>query len=302
MLRQGDYDAVISTELFQVGTGISWMATKGSGTKAFVWQELDVLMRGPAGSAQHWYYRTLGRQVARGMARIIPRSRSARAHLLGEGIPPEQVATTVVHSGVDTELFRPMDKEPSRAKHGLEGAESVILCLGRLHSNKGMDIMIRAMPGLLRERKGTVLVIKGRGPQEEELKRMVKKMGLERSVLFLAGHVPKQEMPSLFNSADVLAVTSRIDLFPFTAIESISCGTPVATSFARGLKTDMVDEGAAALLPADEEKLPVELAALLADEGRLRQMGRRGRELAESDFDFSVGASRLIRIFSGEAA
>jgi glycosyltransferase involved in cell wall biosynthesis len=67
------------------------------------------------------------------------------------------------------------------------------------------------------------------------------------------------------------------------------------------LRTDLVEEGAAALLPSDEEKLPDALLALLADTAMLREMGKRGRELAETDFDFRVGAQRFARIFGGEA-
>lgn len=300
IVRQGGYDAVITTELFQVATLLTWLAAKGASTRTFVWQELDILMRGPAGYAQHLFYRSLGRKVARDLSLIVPRSRSARRHLLSEGIPEESIGRTVVHSGVDTDLFRPLDRDSSRRHHGLEDAESVILCLGRLHVNKGMDIMVRAMPALLKERPGTVLMIKGVGPQEVELKALAASLGLGSSVRFLTGHVSKEEMPSLFNSADLLAVTSRIDLFPFTSIESISCGVPVATSFERGLRTDLVEEGAAALLPADEQRLPGALSTLLADTARLRSMGRRGRELAEADFDFQVGAHRFARIFTGE--
>lgn len=299
ILREGNYDAVLTTELFQVATFLSWMATKGQRTKAFVWQELDVLMRGPAGSVQHRYYRTLGRRVARDIALIVPRSRSARAHLVDEGIALENIGTTVVHSGVDTRLFRPLDKEEARRRHGLDGAEGVILCLGRLHPNKGMDIIVRAMPQLLEERRGVVLVIKGTGPQEAELRHLVDELGLQGSVRFLTEQVSKEDMPSLFNCADFLAITSRIDLFPFTAIESISCGVPVATSFGRGLRTDIAEEGAAAILPSEEDMLPEAMAGLLADQARLRDMGRRGRKLAEEDFDFKVGARRFAGILSG---
>jgi glycosyltransferase involved in cell wall biosynthesis len=300
IVRRMKYDAMITTELFQVGTMLTWLAAKGTSTRTFVWQELDILMRGPAGYAQHLFYRSMGRKVAHDLSLIVPRSKSARRHLLSEGIPEDSIGRTVVHSGVDTDLFRPMDQASCRRRHGLDEAESVILCLGRLHVNKGMDIVINAMPAILKERPKTVLVIKGIGPQEPELRALATGLGLGDSVRFLTEHISKEEMPALFNCANLLAVTSRIDLFPFTSIESISCGVPVATSFERGLRTDMVDEGAAALLPADEQRLPDALSGLLADSAKLKEMGRRGRMLAEADFDFKVGAQRFARIFAGE--
>ena len=105
-------------------------------------------------------------------------------------------------------------------------------------------------------------------------------------------------MAALYNAADMLLVASRTDLFPFTAIESISCGVPIATSFARGLKSDIVDEGAGARLPPGPEEMAAELRSLLEDPVGLDRMGARAREVALRDFSFDVGAERLLDIYS----
>ncbi|MCU0861943.1 MAG: glycosyltransferase family 4 protein, partial [Methanomassiliicoccales archaeon] len=251
-VREGRMDAILTAELFQSGTLLTWFAARGLAGKVFVWQELDVLMRGPAGRAQSAYYRTLGRKAVSEMAGIVTRSLSARAHLLAHGVPEEKIAPEVVHSGVDCELFRPTDRERARARFGLEGHEDVVLCVGRAHPNKGLDVMIRAMPRLLQHRPDAALVIKAGGPQLPELRELVRSLGLEGSVRLMPEPIPRQDMPLLFGSADLLAITSRIDLFPFTAIEAISCGVPVATSFGRGLRTDIVDRGAGVMLPSSQ--------------------------------------------------
>lgn len=129
---------------------------------------------------------------------------------------------------------------------------------------------------------------------------MVGALGLQDKIRIITEVIPRDEMPYLFSAADMLVVTSRIDLFPFTAIESISCGVPVATSFARGLKTDIVDQGAGMMLPEGLGGISDELANLLEDKQRLRSAGIKGRELALKDFDFEVGAMRLERVFKGE--
>lgn len=296
-LRSGAYDAVLSAEMFQSGTLLTWFAAKDLATRLFVWQELDVLMRGPAGRAQKAFYRTLGRKMASDLGGIVTRSLSARRHLLDHGVPEERIADKVVHSGVDCQLFRPSDRERARERFGLERFDDVLLSVARVHPNKGLDIMVRAMPRLLRQRPGAVLVIKGTGPQLDELRALVRSLELEPHVIMLTDHIPREDMSLLFAAADLLVVTSRIDLFPFTAIESISCGVPVATSFGRGLRTDIVDKGAGFLIPPGPEPVADGVAALLQDKGRLRSTGARGRELALSDFDFEVGAQRLCAIF-----
>ncbi|MDD1747702.1 MAG: glycosyltransferase family 4 protein [Methanomassiliicoccales archaeon] len=299
-LRHGGYEAVLTAELFQSGTLLSWFAAKDLRTRMLVWQELDVLMRGPAGRAQSIYYRTLGRKVVADMVTIVPRSLSARRHLINSGVPEEKISHEAVHSGVDCGIFHPIQSEKARDHLGLQAHDDVLLCVARLHPNKGLDRIIRAMPRLLERRPSAVLLIKGSGPQLEELRSLVGSLGLQDKIRIITEVIPRDDMPYLFSAADMLVVTSRIDLFPFTAIESISCGVPVATSFARGLKTDIVDQGAGMMLPEALDGISDELASLLEDKQRLRSAGSKGRELALKEFDFEVGAKRLERAFKGE--
>jgi glycosyltransferase involved in cell wall biosynthesis len=301
-LREGSYDAVLTTELFQSGTLLSWFAAKDLKTRFFIWQELDILMRGPAGMAQATYYHTLGKKVASDTAKIVTRSLSAKRHLIAHKVPEDRISSQTVHSGVDCDLFRPNPTQKARERFGLEGYEDVLLCVARLHYNKGLDLIIRALPRLLRQRPNLILVIKGSGPQLEELRSLVLSLGLESRVRILTELIPHEDMPLLFSAADLAVITSRIDLFPFTAIESISCGVPIATSFARGLKTDIVDRGAGVMLPEDLNGVSDELAQLLSDKRRIHSLGAIGRELAVKDFDFEVAAERLEGIFKGEGA
>ena len=293
------YDVIMTTELFQPATLLAWWANKGLAGRAFVWQELDILWRGPAGKVQHAYYRSLGRKVAQDSTGIITRSISARSHLEEEGVPSRKISRKVVHSGVNCDRFRPLDRSRARSRFGLEGFEDVLLCVGRLHPNKGMDRLVNIMPRLLEERKDAVLVLKGTGPQEEELRRLVASLGMDEHIRIITEHIPLDDMPWLFNSADMLAVSSRIDLFPFTAIEANSCGVPVATSFARGLKTDIVEKGGGFILPEDEPGMTGKLIELLSDKAQLRSVGVTSRQLAETEFCFKVGAQRLVEIFGG---
>lgn len=119
---------------------------------------------------------------------------------------------------------------------------------------------------------------------------------------FIAESFPHDSMPPLYNIADVLAITSRIDLFPFVAIEAISCGIPLATSFARGLKTDIVDKGGGVMLPQDHNAMGEALVCLLQDRSRLSVLARDGRELAAKEFDFEVCADRFLKIYEGTGA
>lgn len=297
-LRGEGFDIVQSGELFQPGTLLSWLGLEGTATRMFIWQELDVLMRPPAGYFQKGYYRTIGKAVARDCKCIIPRSISAQNHLLHHGVPEEKIGP-VVHSGVDTRAFKPLDKESCRSAFGIEGAEQVILAIARLSPAKGLDTLIEAMVGVAKETPDSVLVIKGNGPAYAELNSLVKSLGIQKNVRFITDSLSVDEMPRLYNISDVLAITSRIDLFPFVAIEAISCGIPLATSFPRGLKTDIVDKGGGLMLPPYGRTMGEALVSILMDRDRLNELGRAGRNLAVNEFDFEVCAQRFLRIYEG---
>ncbi len=297
-IRSEDLDVVQSGEVFQPATVLVWSASRRPRPDMFIWQELDTYMRGPLGFVQRQFYNTMGKGVVRGCRGLIPRSRSARLHLLEAGVPREKIAP-VVHSGVDTNVFRPMNKQESRDRFAIDEDRNVLLSIGRMHENKGMDLLVRAMCRMRALDPDCLLVLKGTGPQEQYLRSLVRDLHLEDSVTIMTERLETSDMASLYNAADLLTVTSRTDLFPFTAIEAIACGVPVATSFARGLKTDIVDQGAGAMISAEPEAMAKDLHTLLADPVRLDQLGRNARELALKDFDFEVGAGRLHSIYSG---
>ncbi|HOB37852.1 MAG TPA: glycosyltransferase family 4 protein [Methanomassiliicoccaceae archaeon] len=297
-LREERLDVVQSGEVFQPGTVLTWPAARRA--RMFVWQELDVLMRGPAGWGQKSFYSTLGRGIARHCEAIIPRSLSARSHLVEHGIPEEKMAP-VVHSGVDTMIYRPMNKSEARSRFGIEEDRNVILSVGRLHHNKGMDRLVGAMRPIRATDPDALLIIKGVGPEEGNLRRMVADGRLEENVWVMTDFLDRQDMAMLYNCADVLAVASRIDLFPFTAIEAISCGVPIATAFGRGLRSDIVEKGAGMMLRQGQDDMARDLLELLDDPVRLEIMGRNARELALRDFDHESMADRLVEIYGGEA-
>lgn len=297
-LREARLDVVQSGEVFQPGTMLASSAADHG--RLFVWQELDILMRGPAGWGQKGFYSTLGRRLAKRCQAIIPRSLSARRHLVEHGIPEEKMAP-VVHSGVDTMVYRPMNKSEARERFGIDEDRNVILSIGRLHANKGMDILVQAMCRIRSTDPDALLIIKGVGPEEANLRRMVSDGKLEYNVRVMSDLLDRREMALLYNCADLLAVSSRVDLFPFTAIEAISCGVPIATSFGRGLRSDIVEKGAGVMLPPEPQKMARALLELFDDPVQLDIMGRNARELALRDFDHEVAADRLVEIYGGEA-
>ena len=292
-IQKMDLDVLQVGEIFQTGTVLGWLASGGL-IPFFVWQELDIIMRGAVGRMQRTFYSTVGKRISEKSAAVIPRSISALNHLADFGLGKR--TDGIIHSGVDTGIFKPLSKERCRQELALSEYDSVLLSVGRVHPNKGFDLAIEAIAPVA-EQLNACLVIKGQGPQLEELREQARRLGVEKRIRFVTDYIERSQMVQLYNSADALLVSSRNDLFPFTAIEAISCGIPVLTSFKRGLRTDIVEKGAGLLLPESPWAMTEGISEALADKDRLSSLGKRGRNLALEDFEFDVMAERFLRLY-----
>ena len=111
-----------------------------------------------------------------------------------------------------------------------------LVFLGRLVSDKGADLLLQAMKILQGDGFEPDLTIIGSGPEEENLRRIVRDLGLDRQVTF-AGQKSGHELAELLNRYRILVVPSRWpEPFGIVALEGIACGCVVVGSQDGGLK------------------------------------------------------------------
>ncbi len=140
------------------------------------------------------------------------------------GITPEKIG--VIQCAVETERFHPLD-EP-REPHSL-------LYVGRISKRKGIDLLIRSIPLVLKEVPGARLLVAGKGEQLKKMKELVRKLGLESSVTFL-GFVPDGELNRLYNQAVCAVVPSIFEGFGISVIEALAAGTRVVGTDVDGIR------------------------------------------------------------------
>jgi 1,4-alpha-glucan branching enzyme len=125
-------------------------------------------------------------------------------------------------------------RDASRAaKEGLlRDGERLIFYIGRLVFEKGVQVLIEAMPGILSQVPEARLVIAGSGPMEEELKRMAEHLG--DRVRFV-GYVDDDYRDRLYRAADVCVIPSLYEPFGIVALEAMKYGKPLVISDTGGL-------------------------------------------------------------------
>jgi glycosyltransferase involved in cell wall biosynthesis len=167
------------------------------------------------------------RAALQGARAITVVSRDLKSRLVATGVPQAKVA--VVPNGVDTQLFRPLDRGAARDRLGIARDARVMVCVARLSREKGLHVAIEAMPRLLQAMPGALLALVGDGIEREALAARSRELGCDRQVRFV-GAVPPGAVPEWLGAADVVALPSLSEGHPNAVMEALAAGRPVVAS------------------------------------------------------------------------
>jgi glycosyltransferase involved in cell wall biosynthesis len=173
-----------------------------------------------------------------------------------------------VHNTIDLESF------PFRERARLR---PLFLCNRNFEANYNLPCVLRAFARIQAGRSDAALALAGDGSLRPEVERLVGELGL-RNVRLL-GLVRPEEMPALYNDADVFLNGSDVDNMPLSILEAFACGLPVVTTNAGGIPA-MVEDGRTALMVArgDSAALAAASVRLLEDDYLALQLSRNGFE------------------------
>jgi len=187
-----------------------------------------------------------------------------------------------------------------RRKYGLDGGPW-ILTAARLDYHKGIDTVIRALPAIRAVCPTARYVVAGVGIRRGYLERLIAELGLGDAVRLL-GFVPDEELPALYNAADVFVLDSRrfdllVEGFGIAILEASACGLPVIGGRSGGVP-EAVRDGETGLVIDPEAPAAVAAAVsqLLADGETRRRMGAAGRAAVERYYNWDRVVADLIAI------
>lgn len=203
-------------------------------------------------------------------------------------------------SGVDTELFQPATREQrhaTRQRFNLSPTAPVVSCISRLVPRKGQDLLIEAMPNVLREYPDATLLIVGSGRIERQLKHKAAPLG--ESVRFL-GRLEHADMIDVLAASDVFAMPARtrgggldVEGLGIVYLEAQACGVPVIAGASGGAPETVTPRTGVVVDGRGVDKLTDAITNLLSDAGMRARMGAAGRRHAEQAWSWATMGARL---------
>jgi PEP-CTERM/exosortase A-associated glycosyltransferase len=226
-----------------------------------------------------------------------------RADIVARGVPAERV--TVIPNAVDADTFTPGGAADIDLKRslGLEGAE-VVGFIGSFYAYEGLDLLLDALPELLKHRPNVKLLLVGGGPQDANLKVQASSMGLGERVVF-TGRVPHAEVQRYYDLIDVLAyprhpmrLTELVT--PLKPLEAMAQKQIFVASDVGGHK-ELIRDGETGVLfkAGDAAALADTLARLLADRSGWPSLREAGRIFVEQERTWKNSVGRYRNIYSG---
>lgn len=206
------------------------------------------------------------------------------------GIPSDKVR--LVMNGI-VPLQPP--RSDLRAELGIPPDAEVVGTLAVLRREKALEILIDAAKLLALTFPRLKVLIAGTGPEEKQLRALVRARDLEDTVVMLGF---RSHVADVLAALDVAAFTSDREGSPLAVMESMAAGKPVVATRVGGVP-ELIEDGVHGLLvpPRDPGALADAVTLLLRDPSLRAELGRRGRERQRRDFDIAATVRRVEDLY-----
>ena len=258
------------------------------------------------GSLRYALTRRLETSALRRAAHVFTICEGLRSDIVARGIPKEKV--TVIPNAVDIESFEPGGEPDSalKAKLGLSDA-SVVGFIGSFYAYEGLDLLLDALPLILKHRPEVRLLLVGGGPQDAALKAQAQRLGLADKVIF-TGRVPHDQVQRYYDLIDVLAYprhSMRLTelVTPLKPLEAMAQGRVLVASDVGGHKELIRDGQTGVLFKAGRaDALAQAVVNLLTNTKQLPGMRQAGREFVETERNWKNSVANYSAVYASLVA
>jgi glycosyltransferase involved in cell wall biosynthesis len=222
-----------------------------------------------------------------------------RRELLAVGVVPEK-DIAVIPNPVNAAVYarNRLLAETFRRENGILPQQKLILYMGRLHPQKGIDLFLRSAAPCLHAAPEWLCLIAG--PSEGEyistLQAITRDEGLESQVRFL-GIIDRDIRLGVLSAADLFFLTSHNENFGMGVVEAMSASVPVLVSNKVGLSHELTQSGAGCVTSLDRQSIETALYRLMSEPDLRKRYACAGLALVKDRFDCGAVARQTICVY-----
>lgn len=207
----------------------------------------------------------------------------------------------VMHNGVDLKAFNPaIPSHDLKKELGFEDASCVVGFVGTLNKWHGIDLLMNAIPAVVKKDPGVRFLIVGEGLMKDEFEGFVRKSGLDRFVKF-AGRRPHREIPGLVAVMDIGLMPNSNDygspmkIFEYMAMGKVTVAPSIPTI------REIIESPREGVLfkPGDLREFTDALLKLSTDAALRKRIGEAARKKVSEHFTWNANAMGILRIYDG---
>jgi glycosyltransferase involved in cell wall biosynthesis len=257
-------------------TGIPWVSMVHG------WTSEDVKIK---------IYNKLDQWLLRFPDKIITVSDALRKKVISMGIAEDKAQT--IHNVFDPDLYNISDLDVRQA-YGIQENVPVIGVIGRLSSEKGQEVFIKAFKDVLKGLPEARALIIGEGPDGARLKHYANMLGLNSQLIF-TGH--RVDVLSFYKAIDLLVIPSLSEGLPNVLLEALFFEVPVIATRVGGIPEIISHNVDGVLMPAGEPGIMAkEVIMLIKDKEKMKEISRRGKAVLKK-FSPQNRAEKFVNMY-----
>jgi glycosyltransferase involved in cell wall biosynthesis len=211
------------------------------------------------------------------------------------GMNPERAIT--FPWGVNLDRFTPKDWLPTNDGKLITDHSFTIFCNRSWEPLYGIDVLAWAFVRAAQSRPGLSLMLLGGGSQGARIRQILLNGGVLERVTF-GGQVSQAELPRWYHWADVYISPSHVDGSSVSLMEALACGLPCLVSDIPGNREWVTEGHNGWLFPdGDAEALATKILQAMDQRGKLPEIGRAARALAEERADWKKNSGILMQVY-----
>ncbi len=149
--------------------------------------------------------------------------------------------SVVINNGVQLEKFSGVERDYDYRRNYASDYEKIIFFVGRLVQEKGVQVLLDAVPKVISKYNDVKFVIAGKGPQSDHLRHKAESMGIAHK-LYFTGYLSEENLEKLYKCSDIAVFPSLYEPFGIVALEGMVANIPVVVTDTCGLG-EIVEHG-----------------------------------------------------------